>query len=245
MPGTPNVGLPPQNSDPSNVPASSAISSTLPERKFRCVFLGDISVGKTSIINRYTADSFDRQYQATIGIDFLTTLLQLEDRTVRLLLWDSAGQERFRSIVPSYIRNTDAAIVVYDVCSRESFNNTSRWVDEVRNVRGPDAFIALVGNKVDNTEKREVSTEEGEMKARELGALFHEVSAKSGANVKLLFRRVVVSCPATVAVAPTDTSAAPVRHKDPFLVTPSRQKKAEEKNDANRGATPTNKSCSC
>ncbi|KAI9111786.1 hypothetical protein K1719_017476 [Acacia pycnantha] len=86
--------------------------------KYKLVFLGDQSVGKTSIITRFMYDKFDNTYQATIGIDFLSNTMYLEDRTVQLQLWDTAGQERFRSLIPSYIRDSSVAVIVYDVARR-------------------------------------------------------------------------------------------------------------------------------
>ena len=97
--------------------------------KYKIVFLGDQSVGKTAIIMRFTQDSFDVKYQATIGIDFLTKPVQIEDKVVRLQLWDTAGQERFRSLIPSYINDSSAAVVSYDTTNRQSFENVKMWVD--------------------------------------------------------------------------------------------------------------------
>ncbi|CAL5382564.1 unnamed protein product [Camellia sinensis] len=122
--------------------------------KYKLVFLGDQSVGKTSIITRFMYDKFDNTYQATIGIDFLSKTMYLEDRTVRLQLWDTAGQERFRSLIPSYIRDSSVAVIVYDVASRQSFLNTSKWIEEVRTERGSDVIIVVVGNKTDLVDKR-------------------------------------------------------------------------------------------
>ena len=135
-------------------------------------------------------DTFDNTYQATIGIDFLSKTMYLEDRTVRLQLWDTAGQvehnsisshltytqgptqERFRSLIPSYIRDSSVAIVVFDITSqlvspfincvkprlsrtdRQSFLSTSKWIDDVRSERGTDVIIVLVGNKADLSDKR-------------------------------------------------------------------------------------------
>uniref|UniRef100_A0A453BJA6 Uncharacterized protein n=1 Tax=Aegilops tauschii subsp. strangulata TaxID=200361 RepID=A0A453BJA6_AEGTS len=99
-------------------------------------------------------DKFDNTYQATIGIDFLSKTMYLEDRTVRLQLWDTAGQERFRSLIPSYIRDSSVAVIVFDVASRQSFLNTSKWIEEVRTERGSDVIIVLVGNKTDLVDKR-------------------------------------------------------------------------------------------
>lgn len=97
---------------------SSTAPNIPPLAKYKLVFLGDQGVGKTSIITRFMYDNFDKNYQATIGIDFLSKTMYLEDRTVRLQLWDTAGQERFRSLIPSYIRDSSVAVVVYDITSK-------------------------------------------------------------------------------------------------------------------------------
>ncbi|XP_070838843.1 ras-related protein Rab-6A isoform X1 [Chaetodon trifascialis] len=166
-----------------------------PLRKFKLVFLGEQSVGKTSLITRFMYDSFDNTYQATIGIDFLSKTMYLEDRTIRLQLWDTAGQERFRSLIPSYIRDSAAAVVVYDITNVNSFQQTTKWIDDVRTERGSDVIIMLVGNKTDLADKRQVSIEEGERKARELNVMFIETSAKAGYNVKQVRVRVSRALP--------------------------------------------------
>ncbi|XP_042273142.1 RAB6B, member RAS oncogene family a [Thunnus maccoyii] len=166
-----------------------------PLRKFKLVFLGEQSVGKTSLITRFMYDSFDNTYQATIGIDFLSKTMYLEDRTVRLQLWDTAGQERFRSLIPSYIRDSTVAVVVYDITNINSFQQTSKWIDDVRTERGSDVIIMLVGNKTDLADKRQITIEEGEQRAKELSVMFIETSAKTGYNVKQLFRRVAAALP--------------------------------------------------
>ncbi|RZC64561.1 hypothetical protein C5167_008247 [Papaver somniferum] len=188
-----------------------------PLAKYKLVFLGDQSVGKTSIITRFMYDKFDTTYQATIGIDFLSKTMYLEDRTIRLQLWDTAGQERFRSLIPSYIRDSSVAVIVYDVSNRQSFLNTAKWVEEVRTERGSDVIIVLVGNKTDLVDKsfpilwvssctqgslvfvvelyRQVSIEEGDAKSREDGVMFLETSAKAGFNIKPLFRKIASALP--------------------------------------------------
>ncbi|KAF8379141.1 hypothetical protein HHK36_028570 [Tetracentron sinense] len=209
--------------------------------KYKLVFLGDQSVGKTSIITRFMYDKFDNTYQpevvmpfepgnlgfgptaelasvttmlasglayvlvkiATIGIDFLSKTMYLEDRTVRLQLWDTAGQERFRSLIPSYIRDSSVAVIVYDVASRQSFLNTSKWIEEVRTERGSDVIIVLVGNKTDLVDKRQVSIEEGEAKARDLSVMFIETSAKAGFNIKALFRKIAAALPGMETLSST------------------------------------------
>ncbi|CAK8578798.1 unnamed protein product [Lathyrus sativus] len=179
------------------------MATVSPLAKYKLVFLGDQSVGKTSIITRFMYDKFDTTYQATIGIDFLSKTMYLEDRTVRLQLWDTAGQERFRSLIPSYIRDSSVAVIVYDVANRQSFLNTNKWVEEVRQERGTDVIIVLVGNKTDLVEKRQVSIEEGDTKSKEFGIMFIETSAKAGFNIKPLFRKIASALPGMETLSST------------------------------------------
>lgn len=185
---------------------SAGAPNISPLAKYKLVFLGDQGVGKTSIITRFMYDSFDKNYQATIGIDFLSKTMYLEDRTVRLQLWDTAGQERFRSLIPSYIRDSSVAVVVFDITNRASFLNTSKWIEDVRNERGNDVIIILVGNKTDLSEKRQVSVEEGEDKANKEGIMFIESSAKAGFNIKALFRKLAMALPGMESSQPQPAS---------------------------------------
>eukprot|EP00924_Labyrinthula_sp_SR-Ha-C_P003178 augustus_masked-scaffold_15-processed-gene-1.50-mRNA-1 protein AED:0.07 eAED:0.07 QI:0/-1/0/1/-1/1/1/0/288 len=170
-------------------------SSLPPLAKYKLVFLGDLGVGKTSIITRFMFDSFESSYVATIGIDFLSKTLHLDDKTIRLQLWDSAGQERFRSLIPSYIRDSSVAVVVYDVTNRDSFLNAKQWIDDARAEGSESIIIMLVGNKTDRNDARKVSVQEGEELSKELGVLFIETSAKQGYNVKALFRKLANTLP--------------------------------------------------
>ncbi|CAE6480766.1 unnamed protein product [Rhizoctonia solani] len=178
----------------SSTPATADFTSA-PLKRTKIVLLGDQSVGKTSLITRFMYDTFDNTYQATIGIDFLSKTMYLDDRTVRLQLWDTAGQERFRSLIPSYIRDSSVAIVVYDITNRASFMSTSKWIDDVRSERGTDVIIVLVGNKADLSDKRQVTMEEATQRANELNIMFMETSAKAGHNVKTLFKKIAMSLP--------------------------------------------------
>jgi len=159
----------------------------MPRSKYKLVFVGDSSVGKTSIISRFMYDHFDTNYDATIGIDFLAKTHTVGDKTVRLQLWDTAGQERFRSLIPSYIRDSSVAVVVYAIDHRDSFCAVEKWIDEVRKERENEVMIVLVGNKNDLDANRRVSFREGEIKAQDLSALFIETSAKTSKNVAELF----------------------------------------------------------
>lgn len=184
------------------VPATQATSTATKKAgkslsKYKIVFLGEQGVGKTSLITRFMYDTFDDHYQATIGIDFLSKTMYLDDKTIRLQLWDTAGQERFRSLIPSYIRDSRVAIVVYDITKRKSFDFIDKWIEDVKNERGEEnVILCIVGNKNDLTDERQVTTEEGQEKAKLLGAkIFMETSTKAGYNVKNLFKKIAKSLP--------------------------------------------------
>lgn len=164
-------------------------------KKYKLVSLGEQSVGKTSLITRFMYDHFETNYQATIGIDFLVKTIPVKGRSVRLQLWDTAGQERFRSLIPCYIRESDVALIVYDITCRASFDQTQKWIDDVKGERGDDVIIMLIGNKSDLEEKRQVSLTEAEEKAKELDIHFIETSAKTGYNVNELFIRLATTLP--------------------------------------------------
>ena len=162
------------------------------------VFVGDSSSGKSSIITRFMHDYFEPNYQATIGIDFLSKIMHLDDgRKVRLQLWDTAGQERFRSLIPSYIRDAAAAVVVYDISNHESFENTTRWVQDIMTEReGAKVVLCLVGNKTDlGNSLRCVTQEEAEERAKQHDMIFMECSAKAGYNVNELFTKMANALP--------------------------------------------------
>lgn len=160
--------------------------------KYKVCFVGETSTGKTSIVSKFMYDTFDASAQATIGIDFLSKTIHFDGVQVRLQLWDTAGQERFRSLVPGYIRDSSAIIVVYDVGSRKSFIAVEKWVTDVRDIQGSGVPITVVGNKTDLAELRAVPYEDGENLCARLGVSFIEVSAKAGFNIKAMFRRVAV-----------------------------------------------------
>ena len=154
---------------------------------FKIIFLGDQYVGKSSILNRFYQDKFEPDYQATIGLDFHSKNVSINGNTVRLLLYDTAGQEKFKSLIPMYIRDANIIIVVYDISNKDSFVHTEHWVNETRDLKREDAIFVLVGNKIDLDDKRVVERKEAEDFATEKGFLFHEVSAKTGEQVQELF----------------------------------------------------------
>ncbi len=155
--------------------------------------IGDGGVGKTSIVQRYVHNLFGADYKATIGTDISKKECQFEGLSkseVRFIIWDIAGQPQFKRIRPAYLADSGAILVVYDVANRESFENVSKeWYNDINKVGISDAILVLVGNKID-LEQRDVSKEEGEKLAQELGMTYIEASAKTGENIEDLFRMI-------------------------------------------------------
>ena len=154
---------------------------------FKLIFLGDQFVGKSSILNRFYQDKFEPDYQATIGLDFHSKNVNINGNTVRLLLYDTAGQEKFKSLIPMYIRDANIILVVYDITNKDSFTHTEHWVNETKDLKREDEIFVLVGNKIDLDENRAVTKKEAEDFATEKGFLFYEVSAKTGEQIEDLF----------------------------------------------------------
>ena len=155
---------------------------------FKIIFVGDQYVGKSSIIKRFYCDKFESEYKATIGLDFSGKNVYINDSSVRLLLYDTAGQEKFKPLIPMYMRDADIIIIVYDISNKDSFNHCLSWLKEVNNLKGEDIIRVLIGNKIDlENEKREVEKNEAEKFAKENGCLFCELSAKTGEQLEKLF----------------------------------------------------------
>lgn len=159
--------------------------------KFKIILLGDVSVGKTSLLTYFIENKFTEEYKATISAEFKTKILNVSQNVqASLNIWDTAGNERFKSITKQYFRDADGVILVYDIGRRETFNNIKFWIDEIENNSNKDIIIFLVGNKCDLVQKRNISFEEGEKLSKDLDVFFMEVSAKSGQNVFLLFEQI-------------------------------------------------------
>ncbi len=128
----------------------------------------------------------------SISVDFMSKKLRYEGQNIKLQIWDSAGQEKYKGLIPSYVRNSSIVFVVYDVSSKTSFNNVPSWINFIRSIE--NTTIILCGNKVDLT-TREVQSYEGQQFAQKEGLSFFEVSAKTGENVKLMFYTAVADLP--------------------------------------------------
>ncbi|KAI8965642.1 ras-domain-containing protein [Daldinia sp. FL1419] len=160
----------------------------------KVLIIGPSGAGKSALLLRYCDDQFDPESTtATIGIDFKMKKLAVRGKAYRLNIFDTAGQERFRTLSTSYYRGAHAVIIVYDITSRKSFLSMEKWIDEARSSASPDAVLYLVGSKLDKvaTGGRAVSFEEGKAFAESQGAGFCEVSAKTRENVRQPFVEVV------------------------------------------------------
>lgn len=154
---------------------------------FKILLLGNSGVGKSSLLIRFSDNAYDELFSTTIGIDFKMKTIKLEnDKNVKLQCWDTSGQEKFRSITNSYYRGTNGIILVYDVTSKDSFDNLKTWLEEIKD-KTDNISILLVGNKVDLNTKREVLYEEGKEFADLLNINFFETSAKENINTEKIF----------------------------------------------------------
>jgi len=153
---------------------------------FKYIIIGDTGVGKSCLLLQFTDKRFRSDHDLTIGVEFGARLITIDNKQIKLQIWDTAGQESFRSITRSYYRGASGALLVYDISRRDTFNHVTRWLEEARANASANLVIMLIGNKCD-LERREVSYEEGDKFARENGLIFRETSAKTAQNVEEAF----------------------------------------------------------
>ena len=145
---------------------------------FKIVLIGDSGVGKTNILSRFTLDKFNENSKNTIGADFSSMDLMINNKSIKTQFWDTAGQEKYRAMSSAYYKNCQGAFVVYDITNRESFENLNSWLLELKEHGDKNILIFLIGNKNDLKDKREIMEEEGSNFAKKEGIFFKEVSAK-------------------------------------------------------------------
>ncbi|XP_041455532.1 ras-related protein Rab-35-like isoform X1 [Lytechinus variegatus] len=153
---------------------------------FKLLIIGDSGVGKSSLLLRFADNTFSGSYITTIGVDFKIRTIDVKGEKVKLQIWDTAGQERFRTITSTYYRGTHGVIVVYDVCSAESFVNVKRWLYEI-DQNCEDVSRILVGNKNDAPDRKVVETEDAQKFAEQMNIQLYETSAKENINVEEMF----------------------------------------------------------
>ncbi|XP_069081843.1 ras-related protein Rab-5B-like [Pleurodeles waltl] len=174
--------------------------------QFKLVLLGDMAVGKSSLVLRFVKGQFDEFQETTIGAAFLAQSVCLDDTTVKFEIWDTAGQERYHSLAPMYYRGAQAAIVVFDITKPETFDRAKAWVKELQRQASPNIVIALAGNKIDLAEKRMVEFEDAQTYAEDTGLLFMETSAKTAMNVNELFLAIAQKMPKTDTQNPANAA---------------------------------------
>merc|ERR1719162_2442946 len=157
------------------------------EHLFKFIIIGDEAVGKTCLLLQFTDKRYRASHQVTVGVEFGSKTVEVSGKMIKLQCWDTAGQDRFRSIVRSYYRGAAGALLVYDITRRESFEHVSNWLAEARNNADPDLVITLVGNKCDRGQDRQVPFEEGHGFAQRHGLYFLETSAVTGHMVDQAF----------------------------------------------------------
>ena len=152
---------------------------------FKLIFIGDSGVGKSCLTTKAVKNNFEEYYQATVGFEFLTFNMKVNDKVIKLQIWDTCGQEIYKSLISNFYRNSSLAVIIYAIDNKESFNHAENWLNDLKSQANPDVRIFLVGNKADLEEDRKVSKEEGEKYKEEQHLdLFLETSAKTGHNAR-------------------------------------------------------------
>ena len=159
---------------------------------FKIIFIGDTCVGKTALAERITKNEFHESYNATIGVDFSTVSLDIDDQTIKTHIWDTAGQECFASIISTYYRGIAGAVIVFDVSSRNSFRKCSFWLNQVKQngTIGHLPVIALVGNKIDRA-TRDVTYDEAANFAEKNNMNYYETSARKNIDVMKFYQELI------------------------------------------------------
>ena len=168
-----------------------SVDNSISVTRHKVIFIGDANTGKTSIINRIIDNPFNDTYEVSIGIDFMSKNIRFRGQNIKIQIWDSAGQEKYKGLIPSYVRNSSIVFIVYDISSRTSFENVQNWISFVKNIE--KTTMILCGNKTDLN--REVETKEGEEVAEREGIKFFECSAKTNENIKYMFYASIAGLP--------------------------------------------------
>ena len=153
------------------------------------IIIGSPSVGKSRIVERFIKNSFIENYEITVGVEFGEKNIKIEDKIIRIQIWDTAGQELYKSITRTYYKSCVCAIIVYDITSRKSFNDITNWIEDCIKYSPKTVLMVLIGNKCDLEQSREVSTEEGQELSDKNGISFYETSAREGTNIKEIFQK--------------------------------------------------------
>ncbi|QHS73138.1 Rab family GTPase YPT32 [Saccharomyces paradoxus] len=160
---------------------------------FKIVLIGDSGVGKSNLLSRFTTDEFNIESKSTIGVEFATRTIEVENKKIKAQIWDTAGQERYRAITSAYYRGAVGALIVYDISKSSSYENCNHWLTELRENADDNVAVGLIGNKSDLAHLRAVPTDEAKNFAMENQMLFTETSALNSDNVDKAFRELIVA----------------------------------------------------
>ena len=169
-----------------------SVDNSVSVTRHKIIFVGDAGVGKTTIISRIMDNPFSESYEPSIGVDFMSKNIKFHGQNIKLQMWDTAGQEKYKGLIPSYVRNSSVVFLVYDISSKMSFDNIPKWINFIKTIE--NTTLVLCGNKIDLS-NREVTKEEGTNLAQKEGITFFEVSAKTDENIKNMFYNVVADLP--------------------------------------------------
>ena len=162
------------------------------ECSYKVLLLGDSTVGKTCFLLQYTERSFQAEHMSTIGLDYrLKNMILNNGKKVKLQIWDTAGQDRFRSVTKTYYKGADGILLIYDVTNIQTYENVKNWISQIKQESSPHIVIYIIGNKIDRSEDRKIQTEQGQKLADEFNLDFFETSAKTGENVNEAFESLV------------------------------------------------------
>ncbi|OHT16743.1 Ras-related protein Rab-4B [Tritrichomonas foetus] len=176
---------------------------------FKFIIIGSSGVGKTAILKRLVEDTFSNDSQSTIGVEFDSTMIDVDGQQVKLQIWDTAGQERFRSIAKAYFRNAVGVILVFDITERKTFDDVNMWLNDVHSLCDPTAVVLLIGNKSDLSANRVVTLAEAEQFAQHHQLNYLETSAMDGSNVREAFVKVATQIFRKGVKAPPKTTVTP------------------------------------
>ena len=159
---------------------------------YKVLLLGDTTVGKTCFLMKYTDKTFQDVHISTIGLDYrLKSMVLKNGKNIKLQIWDTAGQDRFRAITKNYYKGANGIILIYDVTNPKTYDNVKNWVAQIREEASPNVVVYLCGNKIDMKEDRKVNEEDGKKMAEEFGFPFNETSARDGININETFEDLV------------------------------------------------------
>ena len=160
------------------------------EQLYKIIIIGDSGVGKSNILGRYLHNEFHEDTKSTVGVEFGSKKMVIENTSIKLQIWDTAGEERYRSITSAYYKGSKGCFIVYDITNPQSFEDIQKWYEEIKRSGDKGVSIILVGNKCDLENERKISTEAGKNKAKEMNCPFYETSALNNIMIEEVFKSI-------------------------------------------------------